>query len=114
MKLIFVGGPFRGDSAWDIEQNIRSAEELSLELWRRGVAVICPHTNTRFFQGAAPDKIWLQGYLEMLKRCDALMLVAGWEQSSGTRAEVKLAKELNIPVFERLYDFEDWMKTCES
>jgi len=114
MKLVYVAGPFRAASAWDIEQNIRSAEELALELWRRGVAVICPHTNTRFFQGAAPDEVWLKGTLEMLKRCDAVMLVAGWEQSSGSRVEVKVAKELNIPVFERLYEFEDWMKTFES
>jgi len=109
MKLIYIAGPYRAESAWDIEQNIRSAEKLALECWRRGVAVICPHTNTRFFQGAAPDDVWLKGDLEMLRRCDAVMLVAGWEQSSGAKVEVALAKELGMLVFERFYEFEDWL-----
>lgn len=99
MKVIYVAGPFRGPNAWEIECNIRRAETLALEIWRLGAVALCPHTNTRFFQGAAPDNVWLDGDLELLCRCDAIALVDGWENSSGARKEVKLARELNIPVF---------------
>ena len=57
MKVVFICGALRANSAWDMEQNIRKAEELALALWRSGYAVICPHTNTRFFQGAADDGV---------------------------------------------------------
>lgn len=28
MKKIYIAGPYRGSNAWDVEQNIRMAEEL--------------------------------------------------------------------------------------
>lgn len=109
MKLVYVAGPFRGPNAWEIEQNIRRAESLALEVWRLGAAVICPHTNTRFFQGAADDKIWLEGDLEMLRRCDVVMLTPDWRRSSGAQAEVKEALEREIPVFEGLTGLSLWL-----
>lgn len=102
MRVVYIAGPFRGPNAWEIEQNIRRAEALALEVWRAGFAALCPHTNTRFFQGAAPDEVWLAGDLELLGRCDAVLLTLDWQRSSGARAEVDYAKTRGIPVFETL------------
>lgn len=112
MKVVYVAGKFRGPDAWAIETNIRAAETLSLEVWRLGAAALCPHTNTRFFQGAAPDSVWLDGDLEMLARCDALLTVDNWKDSQGARAEVEHAKTLNIPVFHSLGELDGWLKTA--
>lgn len=109
MDVVYVGGPFRGPSSWDIEQNIRRAEELALEVWRLGVACLCPHTNTRFFQNAAPDEVWLNGDLELLRRCDAMLMTQDWERSSGARKEVEFAKRLGIPVFYTLEELRVWL-----
>ena len=98
-KVVYVAGPFLGPNAWAIEQNIRVAEELALEAWKEGAAVICPHTNTRFFQGAAPDNIWLEGDLELVRRSDAVLTAPGWVLSSGACKEVDLANELGLSVF---------------
>ena len=51
-KVVYVAGPFRGDSHWDIEQNIRRAEELSLEIWKAGGAGLSIGRNV--FQHANP------------------------------------------------------------
>lgn len=99
MKVVYIAGPFRGPNAWEIEQNIRQAETLALKVWLAGGACICPHANTRYFQGTGPDSIWLEGDLEILRRCDAVLTTADWARSSGARAEVELASSLNIPVF---------------
>ena len=99
MKVVYVAGPFRANSAWGIELNIRKAEELSLEVWRMGAAALCPHTNTRFFQGAADDSVWLKGDLALLSKCDMMIVTDNWKQSSGARAEVEYAKLHSIPVF---------------
>lgn len=109
MKVVYIAGPFRGPSAWAIEQNIRRAEEAALEVWRLGAAALCPHTNTRFFQGAAPDDVWLTGDLELLRRCDAVLLVVGWDQSSGARREKEVAEEIGLPVFDALRDLSAWL-----
>ena len=31
-----VAAPFRADNAWEVEQNVRAAEGVALELWRLG------------------------------------------------------------------------------
>ena len=99
MKVVYICGPFRAENAWEVEQNIRRAEETALAAWRTGDAVICPHTNTRFFDGAAPDNIWLDGDMEILRRCDRVILVDGWMTSQGSLAEVEEAHRHGIPVF---------------
>lgn len=110
MKLIYVAGPFRGPSAWDIECNIRRAETLALEVWRLGAAAICPHANTRYFKNAAPDEVWLKGDLEMLRRCDAVIVTEDWQESSGATAEVREAIALSIPVFPSLGQLDYWLR----
>ena len=98
MILVYVAGPYRGTNAWIIEENIRRAERVALESWRCGAAVICPHANTRFYQGALPDQVWLDGDLEMIMRSDVVMMVEGWEHSVGACEERRTALEMGIPV----------------
>jgi hypothetical protein len=112
MKVVFIAGPFRASTPWKIEQNIRKAETLSLEVAYAGFMPLCPHTNTRFFDGECSDQFWLEGTSELLRRCDALLTVKGWEDSIGARAEVTLAKGEKIPIFHSLEDLvlERWIK----
>jgi nucleoside 2-deoxyribosyltransferase len=108
MRVVYVAGPFRAANSWDMEQNIRKAEELALEAWRAGFAVICPHSSTRYFHGAAPDDVWLRGDLEILARCDAVLLTPDWERSEGTRAEVAFAQKHSIRVCQSLDELISW------
>ena len=114
MKVVYIAGPYRGPNSWEIEQNIRRAEELALMCWRLGFATICPHTNTRFYQGAAPDDLWLKGDLEIMKRCDAVMLTSNWANSQGAVIEAQVAKENNIPVFDNAIDLMVWRVNSEG
>jgi len=100
IRVVYVAGPFRANTQWGITQNVKKAEIASLELWKQGYAVICPHTMTRNFQNECPDYIWLDGCLELLRRCDAIYLVEGWEKSEGSVGEYKLAKELDLTIME--------------
>lgn len=111
--VVYVAGPYRGRDNWAIENNIRRAEELALEVWRLGAAAVCPHTNTRFYQGAAPDELWLQGDLAILAKCDAVIVTPDWQRSSGARAEVLFAEQRHIPVFLTLEDLAFWMNAKE-
>jgi len=99
VRIVYVAGPFRGLTAWDIEQNVRRAEALGLMVACAGAMPLIPHANTRFFQGQCSDDFWLAGTLEMLRRCDAMVTTEGWERSSGARAEVEEMKRLGRPVF---------------
>jgi hypothetical protein len=115
MRVVYVAGPFRATNEdgtanqWEQEQNIRRAEALALEVWRLGAAAICPHTNTRFYQGSAPADLWLGGDLAILAKCDAVLLTDDWERSAGARAEVAFADANDIPTFQTLDSLRPWL-----
>jgi len=98
MKVIYVAGPFRGPHAWAIEQNVRRAEAVAYEVFAAGHVALCPHTNTRFFDGALPDQVFIDGTLELMRRCDAVLVLPNWEQSMGTTGEILAAAEIPMPV----------------
>ncbi len=109
MKLVYIAGPYRATTEWGVVQNIRRAEALALAVWKLGAACICPHKNTALFGGSAPDELWLKGDLEILRRCDAVLCSDDWQTSAGAGGEVKLARELGIPVFQSLHELKTWL-----
>ena len=56
----------------------------------------------RNYPGTLPDEFWLEGTLELLRRCDAVFLIPGWEQSTGSRSELDEATRLGLPVFDNV------------
>ena len=98
IKVIYTIGAFRAKTQFGIMRNVRKAEEASLKLWKLGYAVICPQTMTQNFQGECPDDVWLDGMIELMKRADGVFLVDGWETSEGSKHELKIARELGMPV----------------
>lgn len=117
MKLVYVAGPFRSitpkgkNNCWRVQENIMRAMGLALEVWKLGHAALCPHANTMFFQDAdgTEDDVWLEGDLEMLKRCDAVLVTPDWQRSSGARTEVAKASEWGIPVFTTVEHLKAWL-----
>ncbi|HQE20292.1 MAG TPA: hypothetical protein PK607_17460, partial [Aggregatilineales bacterium] len=69
--LVYVAGPYRAATVDGIRENIEAARRVARRLWQAGYPTICPHMNTAFMDGAAPDEVWLQGGLVILERCDA-------------------------------------------
>jgi hypothetical protein len=109
MRLVFIAGPYRADTEWQITSNVRRAEAAALEVWNLGAAVICPHKNTERFGGAAPDEVWLKGGQEMVRRCDAVYAISGWGESRGAKAEVGLARQSGIPVLFSIEELAHWL-----
>jgi hypothetical protein len=110
--IIYVAGPFRAKTAWGIEQNVRSAETQAHRLVMEfGVMPLIPHANTRYFHGIGSDHFWLEGTLELMRRCDAVYLCPGWEDSRGSVAEKDEAQRLGIPVFthNNLFALRKWI-----
>jgi nucleoside 2-deoxyribosyltransferase len=96
--VLYLAGPYRAKNDRTVRQNIRKAEEIAVKWWKAGFAVICPHLNTAFFDGEAPDELWLEGDLEIVKRCDAVLAMSTAPQSAGATREVCLAVSLGKPI----------------
>jgi hypothetical protein len=114
MKLGYIIGPFRAPTNWEIQQSVRNAEILGLEVARLGAFPVIPHKNTENFYGLLTDEFWLQGTEGLLLKCDFAITVAAiclpWEQSSGSVGEVRTCKLNNIPLFHNLPRLATWLK----
>jgi len=79
-----------------------------------GAMPLCPHTNTRFFDGTLSGHFWLEGTLELMRRCDAVIFVPGWERSEGSCRERQVAEDSGIPCFDDLEGLGAWLDTKSS
>lgn len=94
MRVIYIAGKFRGPNGWETEKNARRAEEAAFEVARLGAAPLCPHTNSRFFHGTITDRFWLEATLALMRKCDAVFMIKGWQDSAGARAELEDARKM--------------------
>ena len=78
--------------------NIQNAERVALKYWILGYVVICPHKNSALFDGALPDKVWLEGALELLRRCDVIVMMQNYKTSMGAMFELQEAKRLGLEI----------------
>jgi hypothetical protein len=110
MIVVFIAGPFRGADAWTVEQNVRVAEVAAYQVANLGAMPLCPHTNTRFFDGTLTDEFWLEGTLELMRRCDVVLMVGGWRESSGALGEREEAKRLGLHVAYSIDELARWLE----
>ncbi len=115
LPKIYVAGPFRGENAWVVENNIREAEQIGFAVARFGGNPLIPHTMFRYWDGTLTDEFWLRATKEWLRVCDAAVFSWRWESSVGSRGEYEEAGQLKIPtlVLEShnwTWALEDWMR----
>jgi hypothetical protein len=106
--VAFISGPLTTGvfsdgklNAIKYERNVREAEYVALKCNEYGWATICVHAESRYYMGTLPEAHWIAACFAKLALCSALVLVGGRRavSSSGTRAEVRRALELSIPVY---------------
>lgn len=112
MKIIYVAGRLTAKNNFEITRNVRAAEDVGLLVVQLGAMPLIPHANTGLtFFGVGEEAFWYEGTLELLRRCDAMILVPGWEGSRGVASEIEEAKNLMIPIFERVDELRIWLAT---
>lgn len=101
--VIYLATPIRPKNGKTVEENVQYAKQLALELWIKGYTVICPAANSDLPISLAEKALeadrWLNGDLEILARCDAVVASPGWELSKGVNGEIKCAVMYGVPVY---------------
>lgn len=116
MRLIYVAGPFSAPTRQGVEANIRRAELLGVEVAKLGACPIVPHCNTSHpeFEKVQPYEFWIDATMEMLRRCDAIILADGWEASSGARGEQADAEKRGQPIFYDVPSLAAWLESSAA
>ena len=109
VKRVYVAGPYSADNVISVLNNMREGMRLSTKVLLAGYAPFCPWIDHHFCLMLRNDEeLTVEDYykysMAWLDVSDAVLLLPGWETSTGTLAEIERAKELNIPVY---YDFEE-------
>ncbi len=102
IKMMYIAGAYTGKSPEEVRLNIEAARKVAQIAVRRGWFPVIPHANTAGFETLCPDvpyEFWIEGTKELLRRCDAMAMVSGWEDSKGATGEVDEAVDLHIPIY---------------
>lgn len=111
MRLVYVAGPYRAASEIAVAQNVhRAAAEAAELLYASGYAVICPHSMSHGWE-RHPDysnERTLEHCCEIVRRCDAVLVVGAWMTSAGSLQEIETALAAGVPVF---YSRQDLLRS---
>lgn len=110
MKLLYLAGPYRAATIWQTHQNIQQAMRIGAEVIQRcpGWFPVIPHANTAYMDGLAEDAYFLGGTLELMRRCDALLVMGGEAVSRGTKMEIEEAQWMRKPIIYWHDHFDVW------
>lgn len=99
MKVAYVAAPFSGIDHWRVTLNIIEAKKIAMTIAWFNVMPMCPHGNSESFHGTKTADFWYEGTLELLKRCDAIVMHPNWYHSAGSVREHDYAKKAGMPIF---------------
>src|SRR5690242_12422514 len=99
---VYVAGPYSGNNI----ENMRRCMREGNWLLENGFVPFIPHL-TGIWDLVFPHdyETWMDYDSEWLKSCDAVLRL--WGESKGADREVKLAVQLNIPVFTDSEDLKE-------
>lgn len=110
IPVVFVSGPYRAKKIFGIQRNITRARHAAEHIAAMGAMPVTPHLNTAWMDGIQEDDFWLDGYVELMQRCDAVYMIPGWAGSEGAELEFKEATSLGLPVFLEFESLEMWVR----
>lgn len=102
--LIYVAGPYSAPTHDEIAANIARAEEAGKKLIQSGMIPVIPHRITGHWEEDPTFEHWShQDWMDrfcipLLNRCDAVLMLPGWENSKGTLMELEQARAIGKPI----------------
>ena len=109
MKLLYIAGQYSfpdkktwPDSRDRIDLNIAAARHAGAIAAERGWFPVIPHANTAHFERYCPmvsREFWLDGTMVLLSKCDAILMIQGYEDSAGAKKEEQFAKDRGMRIY---------------
>ncbi len=110
MKLIYIAGAYTAPTRCAIAANVQRAREVADAVARLGAFPVTPHLLGDGIEDAGDAAFWYAGTLEVMRRCDALIVVPGSDESKGTSTEIAVMVTMGKPVFLGLPDLAGWIE----
>jgi len=95
--VLYIAGPFTAGHGRTEEENITAAKKVAEKYFKMGYTTITPHVNTWHMEGCKYQD-YLDADFEVIRRCDAIVMMKNWRESGGATQEHNLALERYIPI----------------
>lgn len=103
--MIYLASPYSHSDAAVRQMRYEKAARWAMCFIRQGIPAFAPipfiHPNLPYLEGVKTDAAtWQEFNTGFLCHCSAMyvLMLDGWEHSLGLQQEIKLAKELYIPI----------------
>lgn len=98
--VVYLAGPYRGDTEIAKALNIEHTRRVATKLWALGYVVLCPHLNSGGLEHYVDEEsVLMRGAVELMLRCDRVVLMPGWARSTGTKMELTVAHKRGMEVW---------------
>jgi hypothetical protein len=115
VPMIYVAGKLN-DLAIDYLLNVRRLMDGAEEVRKLGMGYYCPaidYTMGITFGYKSYHDYFDNGQVALL-HCDGVYVTENWKTSEGTKAEIKLAEEYDIPVFYNTDDLDNYFSETKG
>ena len=102
VPLVYIAGRYRSshNHSTKTQDNMEAARYTGKLALERGWYPVIPHLNTSQQDSRQSPEFFLSATLTLLARCDAVLLVQGWQDSEGSLGEVKLATQKGMLIYQ--------------
>ncbi|HEY7821311.1 MAG TPA: FHA domain-containing protein, partial [Acidimicrobiia bacterium] len=98
--LVYVAGPYTADTDEQRLANIAAAQAWGAKVIDAGGIPVVPHNMSEGIAGKGDAEFWYTATLELMLRCDVVLLMPRAGESIGARAEEEAAHESGMPVID--------------
>ena len=108
---VYVAGAYSADNVITVLNNMREGMRVGSILLQKGFAPFVPWLDHHLqFMLREGESLSVEDYYEYslawLRVSDVMVVVPGWENSKGTKEEIRLAEKWEIPVY---YDLDKFL-----
>jgi hypothetical protein len=98
--LLYIAGCYAPKDGRTVDDHIELAKEASIAIWKTGNYALCPHMNTAHLDDEIDNpELFYAGTMEVLRRCDGIVMLENWEESQGAIAELAYAQDAGMPIW---------------
>lgn len=116
---VYIGGPISGANILESLRNLDFGQAMTAKVFQLGFSPFPVFSDFSFIQRVRPVPAINDVYnysLEWLKVSDAMLVIDGWEKSTGCKQEMRVAQEHDIPIFFDVVELCAWADdkvTCD-
>ena len=92
---IYISGPITGRSD---EENEKAFNEAKLEIMKLGHVPVSPWDIGKVLPRSFTHSDYMDIDIEILRRCDAVVFIDGWEKSDGCQLEHAIVRSWQLSV----------------